>query len=144
MDSELAALIVEHSPDATIFAGTDGMIQVWNGAAERIFGHTKEQAMGQSLDLIIPENFRDRHWTAYDKALEAKSTKYAGQALATRSMKADGTQIYVELGFEIIKNATGEVIGALATARDITERFNRDRETRQKLRVLEATQKPSS
>jgi PAS domain S-box-containing protein len=124
-----------------IFAGTDGTVQVWNKAAERIFGHTKEQAMGQSLDLIIPENFRDRHWTAFDKSLEAKATKYSGQVLPTKSMRANGESIYVELGFEIIVDASGTVLGALSTARDITERFNRDRETRQKMRELEAAQK---
>ena len=79
LDPELAVALVERSPDAMIFAGLDGMIGAWNPAAEHIFGHTAAEAMGQSLDLIIPERFRSAHWTAYDKALESgkdrKSTR---------------------------------------------------------------------
>lgn len=136
MDSQLATTLVEQSPDAIIFAGTDGMIVVWNDAAQRVFGHSAEAAVGQSLDLIIPEQFRNAHWTGYDRALEAGETKYRGQALTTRATRADGETIYVDLGFEIVKDASGTVIGALATARDITERFNRERETRRELREL--------
>lgn len=141
MDAELTQQLLEQSPDATIYAGTDGMIVLWNAAAERVFGHTAEQAIGQSLDLIIPEQFRDAHWTGYDRALAAKDTKYRGQSLATRATRADGETIYVELGFSIVLNSTGEAVGAMATARDITERFNKDRETRRRLRELEAAEK---
>jgi PAS domain S-box-containing protein len=136
VDKELAATLVEQSPDALIFAGTDGMIVVWNEAAERVFGHTAAAAIGQSLDIIIPEQFRDAHWTGYDRALAAGATKYKGQALTTRAQRADGETIYVDLGFEIVKGGDGQVIGAMATARDVTERFNRDRETRRELREL--------
>ena len=67
----------------------------------------------------------------------AGDTKYRGQSLATRSERADGEKIYVELSFGIIKDAAGAAIGAIATARDITERFNADREMRRKLREFE-------
>jgi PAS domain S-box-containing protein len=136
MDAALAQALLEQSPDAVIYAGRDGMIAFWNESAERVFGHKAADAMGQSLDLIIPEEFRERHWTAYDKALEVGDTKYRGQALATKSMRADGTSIYVELGFAMVHDASGATIGAMAVARDITERFNRDRETRRELRDL--------
>ena len=141
MDTELARTLLDQNPDAVIYAGTDGMIAYWNAAAQRVFGHSAEAAIGQSLDLIIPEQFRDAHWTGYDRALGEKATKYAGQALATRATRADGETIYVELGFSIVLDSAGEAIGALATARDITERFNRDRETRRRLRELEAAEK---
>ena len=130
-EAELLAALHHQAPDAMIFAGTDGTIEAWNDAATRIFGHTREEAMGQSLDLIIPERFRDQHWTAYDKALQAGDTKYRGKVLPTRSMTRDGATIYVELTFAIVKNATGTVIGALAHARDITERFLRERQQQQ-------------
>lgn len=144
MDSQLATTLVEQSPDAMIFAGMDGMIVVWNDAAERVFGHKQEAAIGQSLDIIIPEQFRNAHWTGYDRALAAGETKYRGQALTTRAMRADGETIYVDLGFEIVKDASGAVIGAMATARDVTERFQRDRETRRELRELrEAAKAPA-
>lgn len=141
IEPTLATQVLEESPDAVIFAGTDGMIAYWNAAAERVFGHSGAQALGQSLDLIIPEQFRDAHWTGYDRALAAGETKYAGQALTTRATRADGETIYVDLAFAILKGPDGAAVGALATARDVTERFNRDRETRRRLRELEAAQK---
>ncbi len=137
IEPELAALLVEQAPDAVIFAGTDGIVRSWNEGATAIFGHTAAEALGQSLDLIVPERFRDAHWKGYDRALEAGDTKYRGQALPTRSVRKDGTAIYVELSFAIIKDASGEVIGALAHARDITERFQREREQRERMKELE-------
>lgn len=133
---ELAPNLLQNAPDAIIYAGTDGMVAYWNAAAERVFGHTADEAMGQSLDLIIPEQFRDAHWTGYDRALGAGETKYAGQALTTRATKKGGETIYVDLGFAMIHDASGATIGVMATARDVTERFNRDRETRRELREL--------
>ena len=137
MDTQLQTDLLDQGPDAVIFAGTDGLIAYWNAAAERIFGHTSATAMGQSLDIIIPEQYREAHWTAFDRALGDGDTKYRGQSLATRSVRADGEKIYVELSFGIIKDAAGASIGAIATARDITERFTADREMRRKLRELE-------
>ena len=130
-DAELAALVHEQAPDAVIFAGTDGAIRLWNPAATALFGHTREEAVGQSLDIIIPERFRESHWRGFDRALADGTTKYSGRALPTRSARKDGTPIYVELTFAIVKDAAGTVIGALAHARDITERFLRERAQRQ-------------
>jgi PAS domain S-box-containing protein len=130
-DEELKALLHDQAPDAIIFASTDGAIQAWNEAATRLFGHARDEAIGQNLDLIIPERFREAHWRGFDRALAEGDTKYRGQALPTRSQTKDGGTIYVELTFAIIKDAAGTVIGALAHARDITERFLREREQRQ-------------
>ena len=104
------------------------------------FGFSPEEALGQSLDLIIPERFRDAHWTAYDKALEAGNTKYRGKALPTRSQTKAGDTIYVELTFAIVKDASGTVLGALAHARDITERFLKEREQRQQQQAQQTPQ----
>jgi PAS domain S-box-containing protein len=130
------AALVAQSPDATIFAGTDGAIQVWNAAAERVFGFAASEAIGQNLDIIIPERFREQHWTGFDRALEAKATKYEGKFLPTRALKKDGTQFFIEIGFAIVLDGD-TAVGALATARDITERFERERADRQKLRELQ-------
>ena len=132
-----AAVLVHQAPDAMIYADLDGLIQAWNPAAERIFGHEATAAIGQNLDIIIPEPLRAAHWKGYDRALAAGDTKYRGQSLPTKALKADGSQFYVELSFSIIHASSGEVIGALAHARDITERFERDRATRRRLRELE-------
>jgi PAS domain S-box-containing protein len=130
-DDELAALVVDQAPDAVIFASTDGVIQLWNAAATALFGHTRADAIGKSLDIIIPERFRESHWRGFDRALADGTTKYRGRALPTRSARKDGTAIYVELTFAIVKDAAGTVIGALAHARDITERFLRERAERE-------------
>ncbi len=129
--------LIEQSPDAMIFADREGIVRVWNAAAERIFGHPPEVAIGQSLDIIVPERFRDAHWTGYDRALHDGATKYAGQSLATRSVRANGDTFYVELSFAILLGEDGEALGALATARDITERFEQDRQLRRRLADLE-------
>lgn len=132
-----AASLVQQAPDAMIFAGRDGVIRVWNPAAERVFGFTAEAAIGQDLNIIIPEALRDRHWEGYDRALAAGDTKYRGQSLPTKALKADGSEIYVELSFAIVHGPSGDVIGAMAQARDITERFERDRAARRRLRELQ-------
>ena len=130
-DGELAALVHDQAPDAVIFAGADGVIRLWNRAATTLFGHTREQAIGQNLDIIIPERFREAHWRGFARALADGATKYGGRALPTRSERRDGTTIYVELTFAVVNDASGSVIGALAHARDITERFLRERAQRQ-------------
>ena len=135
---DLATTLLEQMPDAVIFAGTDGVISVWNEAAERVFGHKAADAIGHDLNLIIPQQYQDAHWTGYDRALGDGDTKYKGQALSTRALRADGETIYVDLAFAIVKDGSGTVTGALATARDVTERFNRDREMRRELRELKA------
>jgi PAS domain S-box-containing protein len=122
-----------------VFANLDGTITYWNPAAERIFGHAASEAVGANLDIIIPEQFRDAHWTGFERALAAGETKYAGQSLPTRALRGDGEEFYVELSFAIVHDAGGAVIGALACARDIDERFKRDRDLRRELRELQPT-----
>src|SRR5262245_44565175 len=68
-DEELATLVVDQAPDAVIFAGPDGVIRMWNQAATTLFGHERTAAIGQSLDIIIPERFRESHWRGFDRAL---------------------------------------------------------------------------
>jgi PAS domain S-box-containing protein len=136
-EAERSRILTEQAPDAVIFADREGIIRAWNPAAERIFGFAGEEALGKSLDIIVPERFREAHWRGYERALEEGSTKYAGQALPTRSARKDGTTIYVELTFAIIREPTGNVIGALAHARDISERWVREREQQRRLQELE-------
>lgn len=130
-------LLVEQSPDAVIFADREGTIRTWNAAAARIFGFPASEALGKNLDIIIPERFRPAHWTGFERAMGDAKTKYVGQSLPTRALRADGTQFYVELGFAIIV-ADGKAVGALATARDITERFEKERADRARMKELEA------
>jgi PAS domain S-box-containing protein len=134
---DLREMLIEQAPDAIIFADHRGIIREWNPAAERIFGYPRSEALGESLDIIVPERFREAHWQGYDRALSEGQTKYSGKALPTRSARKDGSTIYVELTFAIVHNPTGSVIGALAHARDITERWEQERQQRQRIRELE-------
>ncbi|MGH2634259.1 MAG: PAS domain-containing protein [Tepidiformaceae bacterium] len=136
LDDQVMSRLADQSPDAIIFAGPDGNIAYWNAAAVQVFGHTAEAAMGQYLDIIIPEQYRVAHWLGFNKAIETGITKLSGQALATRAVHANGETIYVEMSFGIIKDDAGTSLGAIACARDITERFARDRDMRRELRAL--------
>jgi len=120
---ELIRALVEQAPDAVIFADRNGLIVVWNGAAEKLFGYSVFQAVGKSLDVIIPNDLRAAHWAGFRKAIETGHEKYAGRVLTTRSVHKDGRKIYVDLGFALVKDSDGNIVGALATARDCTERY---------------------
>jgi PAS domain S-box-containing protein len=136
--------LIEQAPDAVVFADTEGIIREWNPAAESMFGYTRDEVLGESLNVIVPERFREAHWRGYRRALAEGTTKYSGQALPTRSARKDGSTIYVELTFAIVHDPPDNVIGALAHARDISERWARDREQRRRLQELEHKLDPST
>jgi PAS domain S-box-containing protein len=129
-DPGLYKRIVESAPDAVIFADRDGVIRLWNKAAETLWGYTASEAASHSLDLIVPERFREAHWAGYRRAMSTGETKYAGRALLTRSARKDGTAIYVDLMFAIVRDDGGAVQSALATARDATERYEKEKASR--------------
>ncbi|GHD44095.1 PAS domain S-box-containing protein [Marinobacter persicus] len=141
LNDEVMGRLIEQNPDAMIFADTEGRILVWNEAAERVFGFTKEQAIGESLDIIIPEKLREPHWRGYDEAIKNAGTKYWGQSMPTKAIHSEGSMIYVELGFSIVLDDDGKVIGVLSSGRDITERFQKEKENKKRLAELEKAQK---
>lgn len=126
-DPKLYREIVEHAPVAIIFADTDGVIRIWNAGAEAVFGHPAASALGQSLDLIIPEKLRAAHWRGFREAMASGTLRLAGRAVPTRALHADGRRMYVELSFQLVRDARGEVAGSAACARDITESYLRER-----------------
>lgn len=121
---ELLRSLVEHAPDAIIYADRAGAIRIWNRAAETLFGYTAEDVLGKSLDIIIPERFRNAHWSGFNLAMEAGRTKYAGRALTTRSIHKNGSKLYVSLSFGVVKNGAGSVVGALAIGRPAEDRLS--------------------
>lgn len=123
---ELANWLVEQSPDATIYSDKEGHIRLWNAAAAKMFGFSVEEVLGQSLDIIIPERFRRMHWRGFDAAIAAGVTKHSGKPMATKALRADGSEFYTEMGFALIFNDQGEVVGTVAQARDITERYQKE------------------
>jgi PAS domain S-box-containing protein len=140
-DTALAAALVAQSPDAVIYADREGSIRVWNAAAERVFGHRECDVLGRSLDIIIPERLRAAHWAGFDAAIETGHEKYAGRVLTTRSVHKDGSRLYVDLAFALIRDDSGAVVGVLSTARDCTARYEEERALRTRLSELEAAAK---
>lgn len=140
----LAQEIVETTPDAVIFAGVDGVIRLWNASAERMFGYTAAEALGQSLDLIIPERLRARHWDAYHKAMAAGTTKYTTELLAVPATRKDGARISIEFAISLLRDEGGRVLGPAAVVRDVTARRQEQTELRERLSELEARQSASA
>jgi PAS domain S-box-containing protein len=127
----LAEKILDQVPDAVICADHSGTIIRWNHAATALFGHSAEEALGQSLNLIIPEHLRAAHWSGFDAAVTEGVTKLQGRPTLTRAQHKSGRRLYVEMSFAIVKGDTAsEVLGAVAVARDVTERVERERAAR--------------
>jgi PAS domain S-box-containing protein len=114
--------IVEQAPDAIIFADRAGAIRVWNRGAEAVFGYGAAEVLGNSLDVIIPERLRRAHWEGFRRAIDSGQTKYGDRVLTTRSVHKDGSKLYVDLSFGLIRNEVGAIAGALAVGRDCTAR----------------------
>lgn len=120
-NSDLFRLVVDQAADAIIFADRDGVIRVWNNAAVGLFGYRSDEAIGKSLDIIIPEHLRKAHWAGYDLALASGHTTHGTRALKSRATHKDGHKVYVSLAFAVVKDSQGGVIGAMATAREFIE-----------------------
>jgi PAS domain S-box-containing protein len=136
IDLALFRAIAEQAPDAIIFVDTKGVVRFWNESAKAVFGYSADEALGRSLDLIIPERLRRAHWDAFQRAIEIGQTRLGRQAFATRAVHKDGNKLYVELSFAVVKMA-GTVAGALGVARDITSRYVSDSALRKRLSELE-------
>jgi PAS domain S-box-containing protein len=130
-------IIDESTLDAVVYADRSGTIRLWNRAAETMFGHTAEEAVGQSLDLIIPERQRDAHWTGWDRVMETGATRYGTSPLTAPGVRKDGSRVSLEFSIVMLKDADGQVEGVAAILRDVTERWNADRERRRLLREYE-------
>ena len=131
------AAIVEQMADALVFADLKGHIRLWNPAAEALFGFSTAEAIGQNLDLIIPENLRKGHWAGFDRAIQSGATRLGGHATVTRALHKSGKRLYVDLSFALVRGPSGTVIGATAVGRDVTTRFEEEKALRQRLRELE-------
>jgi PAS domain S-box-containing protein len=136
----LCRQIVETAGDAVIFTDRDGIIRLWNRGAEGIFGYTEEEAIGQSLDLIIPERQQEVHWKGYGKAMLNGFSKYGSEILSVPAVTKDGERIYIEFTINLLRDGAGKVLGPAAVVRDVTARWNREESLRQKLAFLEAGQ----
>ena len=117
-------------PDAVLVADREGAIMLWNAGAERIFGFSASEALGRSLDLIIPERQRARHWEGYQRVVATGVTQYGERLLAVPALRADGRRISVEFSVALLTDASGQVEAVAAVVRDVTERWERERAKR--------------
>ncbi len=130
--------IVHAAGDGIVVAGADGKILEWNAGATRIFGFTAEEALGESLDLIIPERYRERHWTAYDVTMATGITRYASDILRIPATHSESKPLSIAMTVGLIKDADGAVTSIIAVVRDDTARFQEERALRTRIRELEA------
>ncbi|MCK8604287.1 PAS domain-containing protein [Desulfoferrobacter suflitae] len=139
--ARLCQQIVDGAMDAVIFADREGVIRLWNSGAEKMFGYSSSEALGQSLDIIIPERLRDRHWSGYRQVMASGVTRYGEQLLAVPAVRKDGTRISIEFTIVLVRDEKGEPIGSAAVIRDVTVRWQKEKELKEKLAALESQSK---
>jgi PAS domain S-box-containing protein len=127
-DTSTAESIIEQIADAIIYADADGIIRRWNHAAAALFGYSADEALGQKLDLIIPEHLRAAHWRGFEAAMEKGVMRLQGRPTVTRATHQSGRKLYIEMTFALVKGEAGAVCGAVAVARGVTERVEQQRE----------------
>ncbi|MDX2169120.1 MAG: PAS domain S-box protein [Deltaproteobacteria bacterium] len=136
-----AGALLVRSPDAIIVADRAGVIRLWNQAATTLFGHSEREAVGASLDLIIPEAMRSRHWAGYDAVMHSGTTRYGSELLKVPALHRDGHRLSLEFRVALLFDAHGGVAGVAAYLRDATAAFNERRQLLARLAELE--RKPS-
>jgi PAS domain S-box-containing protein len=124
----LADRILDHIADAVIYADHTGTIRRWNRGAAALFGYSAAEALGQSLELLIPEHLRAAHWRGFEAAMTSGVMKLEGRPTLTRATHKSGDKLYVEMTFALVRgDVEGSGPGAVAVARDATERIEAQR-----------------
>ena len=136
----LCRVIVGESSDAIMFSDREGLIRLWNRGAEHMFGYGAAEVLGQSLDLIIPENLRGRHWDGYFRVMESGESRYSTEMLSAPALRKDGTRISTEFSMVMVKGDDDKVLGVAAVIRDVSARWQREKELKERIRALESQQ----
>jgi len=132
---------IQAAGDAIVAAAADGSIVLWNRAAERIFGYTETEALGQSLDLIIPERLRGRHWEGYKKVMQTGETRYGTDILRVPAVHKDGRRLSIAFTVALLYSHERQVQAIVAIIRDETLRWEEERALRQRVTELEQQRK---
>jgi PAS domain S-box-containing protein len=137
-DSPLLNAILQSSSEAIMASDVEGKIMFWNPGATRIFGFDATEALGQSLDLIIPERLRARHWQGYRHVMATGHSRYSeGDLLSVPALTKDGRRISVEFTIAILRDDQGNMIGMASVMRDSTARFEEMKSLRRRIAELE-------
>ena len=120
-DPTLLRALVDGLPEALVVADVHGVIRYWNDAAQRLFGHTREEALGASLDILMPERFKAAHDAGFARAVATGELRVGGRVMRTRANHKEGRKLYVEFSFALLQDPQGQVLGVFATGRDATE-----------------------
>jgi PAS domain S-box-containing protein len=123
----LGELVIEQAAEAIVYANREGVIERWNAAAAAMFGFSAAEALGQNLDLMIPEHLRKGHWRGFDAAIASGKTRLGGRPTLTRGLHKSGQKLYVEMSFALVLDSAGAALGSVAVARDVTERVEREK-----------------
>ena len=135
---KLSRQILSLAPDAILFSDHEGIIRLWNRGAEMIFGFTADEALGQSLDLIIPERLRTVHWEGYHRVMATGETRYGKDLLSVPAQHRDGHQLSCEFSIVMLKDEAGKIIGIASIMRDVTERWKNEKALKEQMAVLRA------
>jgi PAS domain S-box-containing protein len=136
---DLPVRILDGSPDAILIADHAGTVRYWNAAAERVFGFRVAETLGVSMNLIIPERLRARHWAGWEATMTTGVTRYGeGQLLAVPAVHKDGREISIEFSIQLLRGADGQIEWVVAVVRDVTERFIREKDLRTQLKARQA------
>ncbi|MEQ9124800.1 MAG: PAS domain-containing protein [Alphaproteobacteria bacterium] len=122
--ARLGDVVLREIPDAVVYSDRTGRIRYWNAGAQRIFGYSEAEALGQSLDIIIPERLRDRHWQGYRQMMATGRSRHAAEeVLSVPAMNKAGDPLSIQFVIAAVPDAHGRPAGIVATLRDATETF---------------------
>ncbi len=137
--SLIADAVLHSSSDAIVAADERGMISFWNPGAVRLFGYSADEANGRTLDLIIPERLRQRHWGGYRRVMASGKSRYGeADVLAVPALRKDGATISVEFTIAPLRS-DGRMVGLVAIMRDVSKRFEEVRTLRRQLAAATAS-----
>lgn len=134
---ELLEQITNKASEAIIISDQGGIIIFWNNGAEHIFGHSADEAIGMSLDLIIPENLRERHWEGYRRVMLSGETKYKTGLLSSPGICKNGSRVSLEFSMVLLNDNEGNIMGCASIMRDVTDRWRKEKELKERLATCE-------
>lgn len=136
-EEQLYQTVIEGTREAVIFVDRDGVIQFWNRGAEVVFGYAASEVLGKSLDVIIPERYRERHWEGYRKAMARGDTRYGHLPLKVPALRKDGAQISLEFKASMVKSPGNHLLGVVAIIRDATATWKEIKGLKDRIAALE-------